>query len=343
MSESKTVNLGQIGCGYWGPNLLRNFATLPGCRIIALAEQAEARRVFVKDKFPDVETTPDYHALLADETIDGIVLATPAATHGALALEVLRAGKHVFVEKPLAMSSVEAEAIRALSMASGLIAMVGHTFLYNNAVRWIKDYLDAGELGDLYYIYCQRLNLGQLRSDVNAWWNLAPHDVSIVQYLVGGTLPSKVSAHGHAFIQPGVHDVVFATMTWEERKVMAHIHVSWLDPHRTRKVTLVGSKKMLIYDDAAADKVVIYDKGFDKIPKIGEQMDYDLTAFRTSFSMRSGGIIMPSVEVPEPLRAEAAHFVECIRTGSEPLTGAAHGCDVVRILEMGDISLRINS
>jgi predicted dehydrogenase len=265
-----------------------------------------------------------------------VVIATPAATHYALTKAALTAGKHVLVEKPVAMSIAEADELVAAS--AGRVLMVGHTFLYNAAVRHLKKLIDAGELGTLYYVYSQRLNLGQVRSDVNAWWNLAPHDVSVLLYLRDGALPARVSARGVDSLRPGVEDVVFATLTWSDR-VAANVHVSWLDPSKVRKMTIVGSRKMVVYDDVSEDKIVVLDKGVDRVPRAGERMDYD-EPDRYQLVQRAGDVWLPRIDFPEPLKVEVAHFLECIRTGSTPLTDGRHARDVVAVLEAGQRSLR---
>jgi predicted dehydrogenase len=216
--------------------------------------------------------------------------------------------------------------------------MAGHTFLYNAAVRYAKSLLDKEELGRLYYIYSQRLNLGQVRSDVNAWWNLAPHDVSIMLYLMQDKLPVSVSAVGVSYIQPGIEDVVFATLKWENG-VIGHIHVSWLDPGKIRKMTLVGSRKMVNYDDVSDDKIAIFDKGVDRVPKIGERMDYDQPV-GYQLVHRTGDILLPKISFQEPLKVEAAHFLECLREGKTPLTGPRHARDVVAVMEATQNALK---
>lgn len=330
--------LAQIGCGYWGPNLLRNFSSQPGCHVKWVAEQSPQRRAFVASNYPRTKAVPGWEPVLNDPEVEAVVIATPASTHAALATEALRAGKHVFVEKPLAMETREAEALAALAASAGRTLMVGHTFLYNAAVGYVKGLLDRGDLGNLYYVYTQRLNLGQVRSDVNAWWNLAPHDVSILLHLMGGELPDTVSAHGVAYIQPGIEDVVFAVLTWPNR-VTAHVHVSWLDPGKVRRVTLVGERKMVVYDDVSDDKVAVLDKGVDRAPKAGERMDYDqFNAYQLIH--RAGDVWLPKIDFQEPLKVEAAHFLACIRTGQTPLTGPRHARDTVAVLEAGQRSLR---
>jgi predicted dehydrogenase len=337
---SAPVTLAQLGCGYWGPNLLRNFTAAPQSRVKWVAEQSEARRAFVEQNFPGTQTTPDWEAALADPEVEAVVVATPAFTHYSLAKAALNAGKHVFVEKPLAMSTSEADELAELSARREKTLMVGHTFLYNAAVRYTKKLLDNNDLGDIFYIYSQRLNLGQVRADVNAWWNLAPHDVSILLYLMNDQLPATVGAHGMDYLQPGIQDVVFATLIWPNR-VAAQVQVSWLDPGKVRKLTLVGSRKMLVYDDVSDEKIAIYDKGVDRIPKIGERMDYD-NVHNYQLLQRAGDVLWPHIQFQEPLKTEAAHFLDCVRTGQTPLTGPRHARDVVAVLEAVQQSLDEN-
>jgi len=332
--------LAQLGCGYWGPNLLRNFSALPGCVVKWVAEPSAKRRAYVERNFSKSRTTPNWEEAIQDAEVDGVIVSAPASTHFALAKAALQAGKHVFVEKPLAMNTREADELVALAASANRTLMVGHTFLYNAAVRYTKRLIDEGQLGDLYYIYTQRLNLGQVRSDVNAWWNLAPHDISILLYWMGGQPPVSVAVQGISRIQPGIEDVVFATLTWTNR-VTAHVHVSWLDPGKVRKITLVGSRKMVIYDDISDDKITVLDKGVDRVPKIGERMDYDQFS-GYQLVPRAGDVVLPRIDFQEPLKVEAAHFLECIRTGQTPLTGPQHARAVVAVLEAGQQSLREN-
>ena len=332
------IRLAQLGCGYWGPNLLRNFSAQPDCHVKFVAEQDPQRRAYVEANYPKTATLSDWRSATEDPNIDAIVIATPASTHYALAKAALDAGKHVFTEKPLAMSLREADDLAALAQARGRTLMVGDTFLYNAAVRHLKRLIQDGELGDIYYIYTQRLNLGQVRRDVNAWWNLAPHDVSILLYLMDWKLPVSVTAQGVAYIQPGIEDVVFANLTWSST-ITANVHVSWLDPGKTRKVTVVGSRKMVIYDDVIDDKIAIVDKGIDRVPKAGERMDYD---FVNNYQLlhRTGDILLPRINFQEPLKVETSHFLHCIRTGESPLTGPHHGRSAVSVLEAGQKSLK---
>ena len=337
MTGPKRITVAQIGCGYWGPNVLRSFTAQPDCWVKLVAEINIERQEYVRANFPRSEVVLDINPVLADPEIDAVIVATPATSHYLIAKRVLESGKHVFVEKPLATSTKEADELVSIAAANKRILMVGHTFLYNAAVRYAKKLLDDGGLGQLYYIYSQRLNLGQVRTDVNAWWNLAPHDVSILLHLMNGELPSSVSAVGVSYIQPGIEDVVFATLKWESG-ITGHVHVSWLDPGKTRKMTLVGSRKMVIYDDVSDDKIVILDKGVEVVPKIGEKMDYDQS---DSYQLihRTGDIWLPKISFQEPLKVEAAHFLDCLQTGKTPLTGPQHARDVVNILEATQIAL----
>ena len=326
-----SINLAQIGCGYWGPNLLRNFTSAPGCRVLWVAEQDTSRRKFVENNFPGTKTTADFTTVLDDPTVHGVIISTPADSHFPLAQAALKRGKHVFVEKPLATKVTEVDILAGEAQQRGLIVMAGHTFLYNSAVRYVKKLIDKGELGDLRYIYSQRLNLGRIRSDIDALWNFAPHDISIIQYWLNEPEPLTVTRSGMAYIQSGVDDVVFLNIIYPG-KVMANIHVSWLDPQKTRKIIVIGSKKMVIYDDVAEDKIAIYDKGIDPKAVLGEGMDFDRPP-PPQFSYRSGDIHLPKIDWVEPLRAEAEHFLSSIRTNTQPLTGIPHARRVVDILE----------
>src|SRR5215831_2411736 len=335
MSE-KPITLAQIGCGYWGPNLLRNFSANSSCHMKYVVDVSPERRAYVENNFPRTRAVPDLETALSDEEVDALIIVTPAASHYTLAKAALEHDKHVFVEKPLANTTSLADELITLAAARKRILMAGHTFLYNAAVRYTKKLLNDWELGQVYYIYSQRLNLGQVRSDVNAWWNLAPHDVSILLYLMKNELPVSVSAVGVSYIQPGIEDVVFATLKWGSG-VSAHIHVSWLDPGKVRKMTFVGSSKMVVYDDISDDKIMVLDKGVDRVPKIGERMDYDQVNYQLVHRM--GDVWLPRISFQEPLRVEAAHFLECLRTGEQPLSGPTHARAVVAVLEAAQTAL----
>ena len=334
---AKEVVLAQIGCGYWGPNLLRVFSAQPGCRVKWVAEERPERREYVRSSYPQVGVAESFQSVLDDAEVGGVVIATPASTHFDLARAALLAGKHVLVEKPLAFTLKDADALLQLSDRSGRVLMVGHTFLYNDAVRRMRELIDSGEIGDIHYVYTQRLNLGQIRTDVNVWWNLAPHDVSILSYLLGGQKAETVTAQGVAQLQAGIEDVVFAVVRYPGG-VTAHVHVSWLDPGKVRKVIVVGSRKMLVYDDVRDQKLAIFDRGIDRVPALGDRMDFDRYD-GYQLIRRLGDVVLPNVEVREPLKVEAAHFLDCVRDGSAPLTGPRHGRDVVATLEAGQQSL----
>lgn len=331
------LRVGQIGHGYWGPNLLRNLMDLNEAQVVGVADVDPKRLAQARRNGAGIELFVDPSELLARPDLDAVVIATPAKTHFELGTRALEAGKHVLIEKPLAMSVAEGLALVALAEEKGLVLMAGHTFLYNAAVRRLKRYVDEGELGRVFYVYSQRLNLGRVRRDVNALWNFAPHDISILLYLLG-ELPDVVSARGCACLRPDIEDVVFMALTFASG-VAAHVHISWLDPQKVRRMTVVGSQKMAVYDDVSTDaKVVIYDRGVDRIPTAASPRDFDTFA-EFQLLPRYGDVVIPALKFPEPLRLECQHFLDCIRTGSRPLTDGTHGVDVVRVLEAAQCSL----
>jgi predicted dehydrogenase len=324
------LNIAQIGVGYWGPNLLRNIVANKRCQITRVVDLSSNRRDYVKGLYPDIEVTDRIEKVFQDAVIDAVVIATPVNTHFDLAIQALEAGKHILVEKPLARSVEEAGKIGEKAFEKNLVAMVGHTFLFNAAVRYVKQLIDSGELGNIRYIYSQRLNLGRIRSDVDALWNFAPHDISIIQYWLGNPTPLSVVNRGIDYIQNGINDVVFMNIIYPG-KIMANIHVSWLDPRRVRSMTVVGSKKMVVYDDIAENKIAIYDKGIDRIAILGKNMDYDNPLFQ-NFNIRSGDVLLPKIDFQEPLKVEIDHFIDCIVNGTECITGIDHAKKVVEIL-----------
>ena len=321
----------QFGCGYWGPNLLRNFSGLPNCSVKYVVDASPERRTFVERNFPRTAATDSSDVPLNDPEVDAIIIATPAGTHFTLAKKALQSGKHVFVEKPLATKTTEVDELGKCASERSLVVMAGHTFIYNSAVRYVKQLIDAGELGEVRYVYSQRLNLGRIRTDIDALWNFAPHDISIIQYWLGNSEPISIYRQGMAYMQDGIDDVVFLSLEYPN-KVIANIHVSWLDPQKVRKMIIVGSKKMVVYDDVADNKIAVYDKGIDKKAVLGENMDFD-KPMTQPFNYRSGDILLPEIKFTEPLRAEAQHFGDCILNGRTPLTGIAHARTVVSILE----------
>ena len=329
--SSNNLVLAQIGCGYWGPTLLRNFSALPGCSVKYVVDSSPERRAFVEANFPFSRAIDTHQTVLEDPSVDGVVIATPAASHFSLAKDALDAGKHVVVEKPLATKVVEVDELSSRATKRNLVVMTGHTFVYNSAVRYVKKLIDAGELGELRYIYSQRLNLGRIRSDIDALWNFAPHDISIIQYWLNDPEPISIGRQGMAYMQEGIEDVVFLNLEYPG-KVIANIHVSWLDPQKVRKMIIVGSRKMVVYDDIAENKLLIYDKGIDRRAILGENMDFD-NPEGPQFDYRTGDILIPEVKFAEPVRVEAEHFINCIRNSEEPLTGLRHARTVVSILE----------
>jgi predicted dehydrogenase len=324
------IKVAQIGIGYWGPNLLRNLIANEKCVVTSAADLSKERRDYVSKLYPSIKTTDNLDDIFNDSDIDAIVIATPVHTHFDLVMRSLESGKHVLVEKPMATSLIEVDQIESLANKQKLVAMVGHTFLFNSAVRYVKGLIENGDLGEIRYIYSRRLNLGRIRSDVDALWNFAPHDISIVQYWLDNPRPISIVKRGMAYVQDGIDDVVFLNIIYPE-KIMAEIHVSWLDPQKIRCMTIVGSKKMVVYDDVADNKVAIYNKGIDKMAILGKDMDYDDPP-KFKFNLRSGDVVYPFIDFKEPLEIEIDHFLECIIHGIECLTGTKHAKEVVRIL-----------
>jgi predicted dehydrogenase len=324
----KTVAL--VGYGYWGPNLLRNYIELQGAWVQWVCDSRPEALERAGSRYPAVPGTTDYQQVLCDEKVDAVVLATPISTHFSLAKEALLAGKHVFVEKPMAASTAEAVELVDLAAAKGLTLMVGHTFVFSPPVRRVKEIIDSGELGDIYFVTSTRVNLGLHQKDVSVIWDLAPHDLSILHYWLGET-PSRVSATGRACINPGIPDVAFVNMQFPSG-VVAELQVAWLSPVKLRRTVVVGSKKMLLYDDTeSVEKVKVFDHGVDfRDPEtFGE---YQL-------SYRTGDILSPKLSGAEPLLMEASHFIECLENGATPLTSGSDGLAVVASLEAADYSM----
>ena len=321
------VRVAVAGLGYWGPNLARNFAALPGCEVTWLVDANPEALVRVGAGHPEARHASDLAEALADETVDAVVLATPVPTHAALAEQVLDAGKHCFVEKPLATTVADAERAVAAAERADRLLMVGHLLEYHPAVETLKEIADSGQLGELHYVYSHRLNLGKLRADENALWSLGAHDVSVLLHLLGEE-PSEIEARGEGYMRPGVEDVVFCFMRFPSGRA-AHMHLSWLDPHKARRFTVVGAKRMATFDDMDLErKVTVYDKGFDESASTyGE------------YITRSGDIWSPRIPNREPLRIECEHFVECIRSGATPRSDGASGLRVVRVLEAAQAGL----
>lgn len=335
----QNITVGIVGAGYWGPNLIRSFAEMPGCELRYVCDLRQDLLNKIAKRFHQVKTTTCVDDLLHDPEVNGIVIATPAATHADLAAKALNAGKHVLVEKPLAHEVAAGEKLVRLAEAQKRILMVGHTFEFNPAVRKLKDIIRDPTFGDVVYLYSRRVNMGVLRQDVNALWNLAPHDVSIILYLFE-EYPRAVIAHGLAHIRKGVEDVAFMYLEFPSGKI-AHVHVSWLDPSKVRTMTVIGSRRMVVYDDVDPEtRLKIYDRGFE-IDSTMSGIDHADPASYT-YRIRSGDIIAPHIEWKEPLALECRHFVEAIREGGVPLTDGHNGLRVVRVLAAATASMHQN-
>ncbi|MDH7599229.1 MAG: Gfo/Idh/MocA family oxidoreductase [Sedimentisphaerales bacterium] len=328
------INIAVVGVGSWGKNLVRNFATAPRCNLKYVCDINEKTLAAQKRLFPAISFTTSLDDVLNDGDIQAVVVATPAPSHAAVAKRCLEANKHTYVEKPLALSSAEAKELVDLAARKGLKLMVGHLLEYHPAVNFIKEMVDKGQIGQPYYMYTQRVNLGVVRRDENAWWSLAPHDISVICYLFGSE-PVSVAAHGQCFLQKDIEDVVFATVKFADGKV-ANIHCSWLDPHKIRKMTVVGSEKMVSFDDMeATEKVRIYDKG------ASIRKDFT-TSYAEIISLRYGDITIPQIAGGEPLAIECKHFIDCVLNGQQVRSDGLDGLRVVRILEAGQYSLKHN-
>ncbi len=326
------IGIAAIGCGYWGPNVIRNLADLPGFELVRICDADPLRLQSVAARHPRAAPTSDLSDVLHDPAVEAVYLATPVSTHFRLVADALRAGKHVLVEKPIATTVEEAEQLAGLARERGLTLMVGHTFVYSPPVRKVKELIDGGVVGEIYYIETTRVNLGLFQKDVSVLWDLAPHDLSILMYWLQA-VPVRVSARGRSFHGEELEDVAFLTVEFPDH-LLTQIQVSWLAPSKLRRTSVIGRQKMVIYDDLEpVEKVKVFDRGVDRQPtSFGE---YQLT-------YRSGDILSPRLDTTEPLRLECEHFLECILTGREPDSGARSGVDVVRVIEAAERSLRSN-
>jgi predicted dehydrogenase len=333
-ADTRVIRVGVIGYGYWGPNLVRNFFTCPSTAVVALCDQSPDRLQAFKRLYPGPEITQEYDSIIENPDVDAVVIATPVGTHAPLALRALRAGKHVLVEKPMAASAMEAEELAREVEKSGLVLMVDHTFVYSPPVQRIKQLVDAGELGDLYYFDSVRINLGLFQHDVNVLWDLAPHDLSIVDYLMG-CLPKSMSAFGacHAGRDRELEDVAYLNLDFGGG-VLASFHVNWLSPVKVRHLIVGGSRKSIVYNDLEpAEKIKVYDRGVT--------VSSDPEARRkVLINYRTGDVWSPHIEQTEPLQNVVRHFADCIRHGRKPLTGVDAGLRVVRILEAAQRSIK---
>lgn len=329
---AKQIKIGVVGCGYWGPNLMRNFRALPDCNLKMICDLNEQRLAHLKPLYPEVQGTTEYRHLLNGAGLDAVVIATAVNTHFPMAKASLLAGKHTLIEKPMACSSVECQELIAIAQKKGLVLMTGHTFLYSPAVRKIKEIVNQGDIGEIRYICARRLNLGLFQKDINVAWDLAPHDISIVLNIMGEQ-PASINCRGSAHITPGVEDVTTMCLSFPNQK-SAIIHSSWLDPRKVREMTIVGSKRMIVYDDVATlEKIRIFDARVERPPH------YDTFA-EFHYAYHYGDVYAPYVKQEEPLKTECQHFLDCIRSGSAPLTDGSQGLELVRILEASSESLR---
>lgn len=322
-----------VGVGGWGKNLARNYSQIPECVLKYICDLDEKKLEQLRLQLPGVVLTTCFDDLLADPELQAIIIATTASTHYTLCQAALRAGKDVYVEKPFVLSVAQAEELICIAEQEGRILMVGHLLEYHPVIHRLKQLIESKELGDVFYIYNQRVNLGVVRGDENALWSFAPHDISSILYLLGKE-PSDVTARGQSYLQRGIEDVVFLTLNFSD-KSMAHVHVSWLDPHKIRKITVVGSKKMAVFDDLeSTEKLRIYDKSAEQ--------NTDYNTFAEYVTLRFGDITIPHLKIDEPLRLECQHFLECVRERKQPQSDGRDGLRVVKVLDAAQRSLLKN-
>ncbi len=326
--------IGLIGLGKWGANYLRVFNGLPNSNVVFCSDLVKSALEEIKRKNKDMKVTNDYGEILEDGNVDAVVVSTPSSTHYKIVKDCLKAGKDVLVEKPFVLDSEEGEELAELAEKEKRILMVGHTFLYNPAVTKLKEYISTGFLGKVHYLYFTRTGLGPIRKDVNAMWDLAPHDISMLLYFVGNSLLEAVAV-GQSYLQEGVEDVVFLTLKLED-DVLANVHVSWLDPYKIRKVTVVGSERMVMFDDVnRIEPIRIFNKG---VEKYGEKAYGEFGAFQ--LAIRDGDVVIPKVDTSEPLRNQCVHFLECLEKRTKPLTNGEGAVGVVKVLEAAQESLK---
>ncbi|MEZ4269519.1 MAG: Gfo/Idh/MocA family oxidoreductase [Myxococcota bacterium] len=326
-----------VGAGYWGQNLVRNMAQLD--RLAGICDASEAVRKKMARTYPNARVTADLDELLADPDVGAVMVVVPSSRHHEVAKKALLAGKHVFVEKPIALKLSDGEDLVRTAEERDLRLMVGHLLLYHPCVEWLKRSIDAGDLGDVLYLNALRLNLGKVRSDENAMWSLAPHDISVALYLLGAS-PSHVTAQGFCYLQrrTGIEDVVFLTLRFADGRA-AQIHVSWLDPDKKRQIDVVGTRKMVTFDDmAASEKIRVMDKGVDGVDQLNMAPSYE--SYGDLLTLRQGDIHMPYIPMREPLRAECEHFLHCVDTGERPRSDGRSAVEVLEVLQAGQQSLQ---
>jgi len=330
----KQIAVGVLGCGYWGPLLVRNFKGLPDCELKAVCDVNTARLKHLSTLYPDVEGTTDTQQFLHDSGLDAVVIATPVKYHYPLAKASLLAGKHTFIEKPMATSSAECEELIEIAQRNGLVLMIDHTFLYSSPVQKIAEIVEAGDLGDIRYINCRRLNLGLFQKDINVAWDLAPHDISIILHILG-EFPTAVNCQGNAHITPQVEDVTNMSLSFPHKR-FATIQSSWLEPRKIREMTIVGTRRMIVYDDLPTlEKIRIYDVRVERPPH------YDTFA-EFQYSYHYGDSYIPYIQQEEPLKVACQHFIDCIETLSQPITGGRQGLEMIRILEAASASIKMH-
>jgi predicted dehydrogenase len=325
------ISVAVVGFGYWGPNLVRNFRSIPECRLKRVCDLSEKRLKHLRSLYPEVTGETEFSRIIDDPEIDAVVVATSARLHFKMALQCLHAGKHVLIEKPMATSVAECEELNHTARAKGLTLMVGHTFLYSAAVRKMKEIIDNGDIGDLRYIAARRLNLGLFQKDINVAWDLAPHDISIILHVMR-EMPQTVNCQGGASLTTGIQDMTSMSLQFSKER-SAIIHSSWHDPRKVREMTIVGSKRMIVYDDIAPmEKIKVYDVRVERPPH------YDTFA-EFQYAYHYGDTYAPFIKHDEPLKTECQHFIDCIAGGLVPITSGSTGLDVVRILEASSQSL----
>ena len=328
----KQIKVGVVGCGYWGPNLIRNFRSLPDCNLKLMCDISEPRLKHLRALYPEVHGATDFNHALNGAGLDAIVIATAVRFHYPMAKASLLAGKHTFIEKPMAASAQECEELIEIARKKGLVLMTGHTFLYSPAVRKIKEIVDKGDIGEIRYICARRLNLGLFQKDINVAWDLAPHDISIIQYIMDEQ-PIAINCQGSAHVTPGIEDVTTMWLSFEKQRT-AIIHSSWLDPRKVREMTIVGSQRMIVYDDVAQqEKIRIFDARVERPPH------YDTFA-EFHYAYHYGDVYSPYLKQEEPLKTECQHFLDCINNGVTPLTSGQKGLELVQILEASSQSLK---
>jgi len=332
------IRMAVIGCGYWGPNLIRNFHDEPRAVVRCICDINPARLEAIGRRFPAVRLARDYGKVLADKKVDAVVVATPVETHFPIAQAALKAGKHVLIEKPLTDSSATARKLIALAAKQHRVLMVDHTFLFTSAVQKMKEIVNSGELGEIYYIDSVRVNLGLFQHDINVVWDLGPHDISIANYILGHS-PQRVSAVGASHISQKIEDVAYVTLYYPDR-LLAHFHVNWLAPVKIRQMLVGGSKKMLLWNDIEpSEKIKVYDSGVTVRPLADGRPDKG-DIYKTLIQYRTGDMRAPRLENVEALSRVVSHFIDCIETGHKPITDGEVGLNVIRVLEAADRSIK---